>query len=34
MYDENFWGDLNIILPEEKLDQAISKINSRIIETE
>ncbi len=32
-YDENFWGDFNVIIPEEKLNEAISKINSKIEET-
>jgi hypothetical protein len=31
-YDENFWGDFNIILPEEKLYESISKIASKIEE--
>lgn len=31
-YDEGFWGDFNIILPEEKLNEAISKITSKIEE--
>lgn len=33
IYDENFWGNFNIILPEEKLYEAISKISSKIEET-
>ncbi|MDR1402081.1 MAG: carboxypeptidase-like regulatory domain-containing protein [Tannerellaceae bacterium] len=32
VYDENFWGDFNIILPEEKLNESISKIASKIEE--
>ncbi|MDR0748716.1 MAG: carboxypeptidase-like regulatory domain-containing protein [Tannerellaceae bacterium] len=32
-YDENFWGDFNIILPEEKLYESISKIASKITKT-
>lgn len=32
-YDESFWGDFNVILPEEKLNEAISKISSKIEET-
>lgn len=32
MYDENFWGDFNIILPEEKLNESISRITSKIEE--
>jgi hypothetical protein len=31
-YDENFWGDFNIILPEEKLYESIGKIVSKIEE--
>jgi hypothetical protein len=33
-YDKDFWGNFNIILPEEKLNEAISKITSKIEETE
>ncbi|MDR0429281.1 MAG: carboxypeptidase-like regulatory domain-containing protein [Tannerellaceae bacterium] len=33
VYDEHFWGDFNIILPEEKLNEAISKITSKIEES-
>lgn len=32
-YDENFWGNLNVIPPEEKLTEAIGKISSKIEET-
>lgn len=32
-YDENFWGDFNVIPPEEKLNEAIGKISSKIEET-
>lgn len=32
-YDESFWGDFNVIIPEEKLNEAISKITSKIEET-
>ncbi|MDR1258144.1 MAG: carboxypeptidase-like regulatory domain-containing protein [Tannerellaceae bacterium] len=32
-YDADFWGDFNIILPEEKLGEAISRITSKIEET-
>ncbi|HEX7412139.1 MAG TPA: carboxypeptidase-like regulatory domain-containing protein [Bacteroidales bacterium] len=30
VYDEAFWGDYNIIAPEEKLNEALSRITSRI----
>lgn len=33
IYDESFWGDFNIIPPEERLNEAISKISSKIEET-
>lgn len=33
-YDKDFWEDFNIILPEKKLNEAISRFNSRITETE
>lgn len=33
-YDESFWGNFNVILPEEKLSEAISKISLKIEETE
>lgn len=33
-YDKDFWGDFNIILPEEKLSEALFKIHSRIEEIE
>lgn len=33
-YDDNFWGDFNVILPEEELSNAISKISSKIEETD
>lgn len=33
-YDETFWGDFNVILPEEKLSESISKITSKIEETD
>ncbi|MDR1938548.1 MAG: carboxypeptidase-like regulatory domain-containing protein [Tannerellaceae bacterium] len=33
-YDSDFWGNFNIILPEEKLNEAISRITSKIEETE
>lgn len=32
-YDYNFWKDFNVILPEEKLNEAISRISSRIEES-
>lgn len=32
-YDPSFWGDFNVILPEEKLNDAISKISLKIEET-
>ena len=32
IYDGNFWGDFNIILPEEQLNESISKITSKIEE--
>lgn len=32
-YDEKFWGDFNVIPPEEKLNEAIGKISSKIEET-
>ena len=32
-YDEGFWGDFNVILPEDKLNEAISRITSKIEET-
>jgi hypothetical protein len=34
VYDSDFWGNFNIILPEEKLNEAISRITSKIEETE
>jgi len=30
VYDEAFWGDYNIIAPEEKLNEALSRITSKI----
>jgi hypothetical protein len=33
-YDSDFWGNFNIILPEEKLNEAISRIASKIEETQ
>lgn len=33
IYDESFWGNFNVILPEEKLSDAISKISLKIEET-
>lgn len=33
-YDEKFWGNFNVIPPEERLNDAISKISSKIEETE
>lgn len=33
-YDESFWGDYNIITPEEKLNEALSRINRKIEEIE
>ena len=33
VYDDSFWGDFNIILPEEKLTEAISRISSKIEES-
>ena len=32
-YDEKFWGNFNMIPPEEKLNDAIGKISSKIEET-
>lgn len=32
-YDEGFWGNFNVILPEENLNEAITKITSKIEET-
>lgn len=32
-YDEGFWGNFNVIPPEEKLNEAIGKISSKIEET-
>ncbi len=32
VYDESFWGDYNTIAPEEKLNEALSRINSKIEE--
>ncbi len=32
MYDASFWGNFNIIMPEEKLSDAISRISSKIEE--
>lgn len=34
VYDEAFWGDYNIIAPEEKLNEALSRITSKIEEIE
>jgi hypothetical protein len=31
-YDQSFWDDFNIILPEERLSEAIRKVNSKIEE--
>jgi hypothetical protein len=33
-YDSDFWGNFNIILPEEKLNEALARIASKIEETE
>jgi hypothetical protein len=33
-YDNSFWDDFNVILPEEKLNEAISRISSKIEEIE
>ncbi|MCD7976130.1 MAG: carboxypeptidase-like regulatory domain-containing protein [Tannerellaceae bacterium] len=33
VYDNEFWGNFNIILPEEELHEAISRITSKIEET-
>ncbi|WP_293667910.1 STN and carboxypeptidase regulatory-like domain-containing protein [uncultured Parabacteroides sp.] len=33
-YDEKFWGNFNVIPPEEQLNEAIGKISSKIEETE
>jgi len=33
VYDASFWGNFNIILPEEKLSEAISRITSKIEES-
>ena len=33
-YDEKFWGNFNVIPPEERLNDAIGKISSKIEETE
>lgn len=32
-YDDNFWGEFNIIIPENELNEAIRKISSKIEET-
>jgi hypothetical protein len=32
-YDANFWGDFNIILPNEELNEAVSKIAAKIEES-
>lgn len=32
-YDESFWGNFNVILPEEKLNESLRKISSKIEET-
>ena len=32
-YDEDFWEGFNVILPEEKLNEAITRISSKIEET-
>lgn len=32
-YDEQFWGDFNIIIPENELNEAIQRISSKIEET-
>lgn len=32
-YDESFWGNFNVIPPEEKLNEALGKISSKIEET-
>ena len=32
-YDANFWGDFNIILPNEQLNEAVSKITAKIEES-
>lgn len=32
-YDESFWGNFNVILPEEKLSESLRKISSKIEET-
>jgi hypothetical protein len=34
VYDDSFWGDYNIIVPEEKLNEALSRINRKIEEME
>ena len=34
VYDEAFWGNYNIIAPEEKLNEALSRISSKIEEIE
>lgn len=34
VYDESFWGEYNIITPEEKLNEALSRINRKIEEME
>jgi len=33
-YDDRFWGDFNVILPEKELNEAISRISSKIEEME
>lgn len=33
-YDDKFWGDFNIIIPENELSEAIRKISSKIEETD
>ena len=33
-YDNNFWGDFNVILPEENINKNLSRITSKIEESE
>jgi hypothetical protein len=33
-YDPNFWGEYNVIVPEEKISEALKRINAKIEKTE
>ena len=30
VFDQTYWGDYNIITPEEKISQALSRINTKM----